>query len=388
MGWLAKAIEPGGASRATLAEVEEGPFIDLGDRRAKQSQFWVLLALSSLIAAGGVAGNSTPAVIGAMIVAPLATPIYGIALATVIGSPRRLRTALLLLIGGIALNIALGVIVGLITALRMPLESNPQIIGRTSPSLLDLGVALVTGLAGSFALARRDVSNILAGVAIAISLVPVLAVVGITLGAGRFDLAWGATVLFLTNVAAILIAGVLVFSGRLRGRGDGARCPGGRPRPGLHRGLRRPRDRAPVVAAGLAVRPLGGRDDLGIGRLGQWHRLAGRVGPGRGQGHRGARHRAGQSATDRVAAKGGAAQRAGEGAGGGRSRKRDDGAPVGRSTPAGGAAVRRRRRGGGRPGRRRAARAPRTRRTPRPLRASRTGSRVGPRRECRGPNRG
>lgn len=212
MGWLARAIEAGGASRATLAEVEEGLFIDLGDRRAKQSQFWVLLALSSLIAAGGVAGNSTPAVIGAMIVAPLATPIYGIALGTVIGSPRRLRTALLLLLGGIALNVALGVLVGLVTALRLPLESNPQIIGRTSPSLLDLAVALVTGLAGSFALARRDVSNILAGVAIAISLVPVLAVVGITLGAGRFDLAWGAMVLFLTNVAAILIAGVLVFS--------------------------------------------------------------------------------------------------------------------------------------------------------------------------------
>ena len=211
MGWFARAIEAGGESRATLGDVERELFTDLGDRRAKLSQFWVLLALSSLIAAGGVAGDSTPAVIGAMIVAPLATPIYGIALGTVTGSPRRLRTALLLLVGGIGLNIALGMVVGLTTALRMPLESNPQIIGRTAPSLLDLGVAVVTGAAGSFALARRDVSNILAGVAIAISLVPVLAVVGITLGHGRFDLAWGALILFLTNVAAILIAGVLVF---------------------------------------------------------------------------------------------------------------------------------------------------------------------------------
>ena len=53
--------------------------------------------------------------------------------------------------------------------------------------------------------------NIVAGVAIAISLVPVLAVVGITLGAGRFDLAGGAMLLFLTNAAAIVIAGVVVF---------------------------------------------------------------------------------------------------------------------------------------------------------------------------------
>jgi uncharacterized membrane protein len=67
-------------------------------------------------------------------------------------------------------------------------------------------------VAGSFALVRRDVSNILAGVAIAISLVPVLAVVGITLGSGRLDLAWGALILFLTNAAAIIVAGVVVFT--------------------------------------------------------------------------------------------------------------------------------------------------------------------------------
>jgi uncharacterized hydrophobic protein (TIGR00271 family) len=211
MGWIQRSIDAGGESRNSLTDVEAGLFVDIGDRRAKLSQFWVLLTLSSLIAAGGVISDSTPAVIGAMIIAPLATPIYGVALATVIGSGARLRTAMLLLLGGTALNILLGAMVGLITFDRMPLDANPQIVGRTSPTLLDLGVAVVTGVAGSFALARRDVSNILAGVAIAISLVPVLAVVGITAGAGRFDLAGGALSLFGANVAAILIAGVLVF---------------------------------------------------------------------------------------------------------------------------------------------------------------------------------
>ncbi len=212
MGWISRAVAAGGEHRTALSEVEEGLFVDQGDTRAKLSQFWMLLILSSLIAAGGVVGNSTPAVIGAMIVAPLATPIYGVALATVIGSYRRLRTALLLLIGGIIVNIALGVLVGFITTPRMPLIDNPQIVGRTSPTLLDLAVATATGLAGAFALSRRDVSNILAGVAIAISLVPVLAVVGITAGAGNFKLAIGALLLFLANVAAILIGGVIVFS--------------------------------------------------------------------------------------------------------------------------------------------------------------------------------
>jgi len=212
MGWLTKAIDAGGDHRATMDEIEDGLFISSGDARAKTSQFWVLLVLASVIAAGGVVGDSTPAVIGAMIVAPLATPIYGVALATVTGSRRDLLASLKLLVAGVAVNVLIGLLLGLVTVQRLPVAANPQILGRTAPTLLDLTVAVAVGIAGSFALVRRDVSNILAGVAIAISLVPVLAVVGISLGSGRLDLAWGAFLLFLTNAAAIIIAGVLVFT--------------------------------------------------------------------------------------------------------------------------------------------------------------------------------
>jgi uncharacterized hydrophobic protein (TIGR00271 family) len=212
LGWLARAIDAGGDYRNPLDDIEDGLFLTTGARRAKTSQFWVLLVLASMIAAGGVVSDSTPAVIGAMIVAPLATPIYGVALATVTGSRRNLLASLWLLVAGVAVNILIGFLVGLITVSRMPVDVNPQIIGRTAPTLLDLAVATTVGVAGSFALVRRDVSNILAGVAIAISLVPVLAVVGITLGSGRLDLAWGAFILFLANAAAIIVAGVVVFT--------------------------------------------------------------------------------------------------------------------------------------------------------------------------------
>jgi uncharacterized hydrophobic protein (TIGR00271 family) len=211
VNWLERAVDPGGEYHKPLVDLEEDVFLHLGATRAKTSKFWVQLALASVIAAGGVIGNSTPAVIGAMIIAPLGTPIYGLALAAVIGDRRSLRRSLALLVGGIAVNILLGVIIGLVTVNRMPLDVNPQIIGRTAPTILDLAVAVATGVAGSFALARRDVADILAGVAIAISLVPVLAVVGITLGAGAFSLALGAFLLFLANAAAILVAGAIVF---------------------------------------------------------------------------------------------------------------------------------------------------------------------------------
>ena len=103
MGWTARVIDAGAAFRNPLEDVEDGLFITSGDRRAKLSQFWVLLVLASLIAAGGVIGDATPAVIGAMIVAPLATPIYGVALATVSGSRSNLGASLLLLVEGIGL---------------------------------------------------------------------------------------------------------------------------------------------------------------------------------------------------------------------------------------------------------------------------------------------
>ena len=82
---------------------------------------------------------------------------------------------------------------------------------RTSPRLLDLLAALATGLAGAFAIGRRDVSDTLPGVAIAISLVPPLANAGILFSAGRPDLAYGSLLLFVTNYLAIVLTGALVF---------------------------------------------------------------------------------------------------------------------------------------------------------------------------------
>ena len=90
--------------------------------------------------------------------------------------------------------------------------SNAQITGRVAPTLIDLVAATATGLAGSLAIARRDIGDILPGVAIAISLVPPLAVVGITAADGAWDDALGALLLFTTNVLAIIVAGSLLYS--------------------------------------------------------------------------------------------------------------------------------------------------------------------------------
>ena len=159
LGFLAKVIGQG--RRNTLAEMEDSLYTNVGQIAAKQSRFWALMVLSSLIAAGGVVSDSTPAVIGAMIIAPLATPIYGVAFATAVGSAKGLRGAVLLLIAGIGVNILVAFLAGVFFITDSSPETNPQIIGRTSPSMLDLVIAVTTGLAGGFALVRRDISNIL-----------------------------------------------------------------------------------------------------------------------------------------------------------------------------------------------------------------------------------
>ena len=212
MGWVQRIIESGAAQQRSLSEVQHDLFLDEGERAEKRSVFWPLLVLSTVIAAGGVIEDSTATVVGAMIIAPLGTPIFGAALAIAAGYRRRLVAALGFLVAGILVAIAIGALVGAVIPERMPLAVNPQITGRTSPALLDLIIALATGFAGAYGLIRRDVSSVLPGVAIAISLVPPLAVVGITAGQGSYSLAFGALLLFLSNVVAILVAGVIVFS--------------------------------------------------------------------------------------------------------------------------------------------------------------------------------
>jgi uncharacterized hydrophobic protein (TIGR00271 family) len=178
---------------------------------AKYSAFWVLLILAGVIATAGVAADSTATVIGAMIVAPLMTPILGTAFALVLSEHKRMLHSALVVVAGAAVVVVIGFLFGLLDPLDADLVDNSQVAARVNPALIDLVAALATGTVGAFALARADISDTLPGVAIAISLVPPLAVVGLTLEAGQYENATGALLLFLTNVTAIMFTATLVL---------------------------------------------------------------------------------------------------------------------------------------------------------------------------------
>lgn len=182
--------------------------------------FYLLLALAAAIATLGLLTNSAATIIGAMIIAPLMNPIASLAYALVILSTRLLKRAIFTLITGVILVI---VIAYLTTELLGLTTVGSEMLVRTTPNSLDLGVALAAGVAAAFANSRRSIANALPGVAISVALVPPLSVVGIGLCLGELGsaiaLAWGVEtsiatgsfLLFITNLAGIIFSGSLVF---------------------------------------------------------------------------------------------------------------------------------------------------------------------------------
>jgi uncharacterized hydrophobic protein (TIGR00271 family) len=218
-----------GESR-TPEEIRGAVYLVGGDVGAKQSRFWLLLVLAACIATAGIVADSTATVIGAMIIAPLAVPIQGTAVAIAYGELRPLLLSAGMVLAAVAVVIAIGALLSIVLPQLTPASENSQITGRVSPTIVDLVAAATTGLAGAFAVGRRDIGDILPGVAIAISLVPPLAVVGVTAVDGDWDGAFGALLLFLTNALAIVVVGTLLF-GALRVRHGRAPDPAFRGRP-------------------------------------------------------------------------------------------------------------------------------------------------------------
>jgi len=174
-------------------------------------RFVTLIVLSTVIAALGLVANSAAVVIGAMLIAPLMTPILGVAVAIVLGQPRRLVTSIGLIAAGVLLAIGAAYVVTAIAPATVTAdELTSELLARTEPSLLDLGVAVAAGLAAGYVLVHPKAGSSLPGVAIAVALIPPLATVGIALELGADSQAQGALLLFATNLLAIVLAAMIV----------------------------------------------------------------------------------------------------------------------------------------------------------------------------------
>jgi len=171
-----------------------------------------MLLLSVALATLAILQDSTAVVIGAMLVAPLMTPIMGCAAGVVAGWRKRVLESLVVVAISVVASVALAWILSAWIPALVPLESNTQVVSRAAPTLVDMAIALAAGAAGAYATVDDRVSSSLTGVAIAVALVPPLGVVGVALEAGRLIQALGAFLLFSTNLVSIILASVVVFA--------------------------------------------------------------------------------------------------------------------------------------------------------------------------------
>ncbi|MCE1254867.1 MAG: DUF389 domain-containing protein [Anaerolineae bacterium] len=206
--WLKRFIKP-------LSKDERQKVIDeITPAASPGFDFFLLVVLSCSIATLGLISDSPAVIIGAMLVAPLMSPIIGIGLASITGNAALLRNAGSALLRGALLAIALASFMTLINN-QLPFfsiqELPAEVLARIRPTPIDLVIALAGGVAAAYAMTQPNISAALPGVAIATALMPPLCTVGIGIALNRWDVAGGASLLFVTNAITIAFASLLVF---------------------------------------------------------------------------------------------------------------------------------------------------------------------------------
>ncbi len=170
--------------------------------------FMVMMILSTLIATFGLFANSSPVIIGAMILAPVIAPIVSFSMGMVRYDVPMLKESFITITAGTLVSLAFAAGVSIIIPLKV---LTPEIEARLSPTLLDMGIAVSSGIAAAYAHSNEGIAKSLAGVAIAVALVPPLAVAGIGIGWWDWEVFSGAILLYATNLAGIILFGGLTF---------------------------------------------------------------------------------------------------------------------------------------------------------------------------------
>jgi len=193
-----------GAEPAKLQQLQT----DLLAEATPDASYLVLVIGSCAIATFGLLSNSAAVIIGAMIVAPLMLPIRGLAFGALQGDIPLFRKGMIAISIGtlfaIAISFSLGKLVGIPSY-------GSEVLARSEPTLLDLGIAVVAGGISGYAKVQPKISTSLAGTAIAVALMPPICVVGLGLSQANWSLSWGATLLYLTNLLGITLACMMTF---------------------------------------------------------------------------------------------------------------------------------------------------------------------------------
>ncbi|MBD2488649.1 TIGR00341 family protein [Aulosira sp. FACHB-615] len=170
--------------------------------------YLILIIGSCAIATFGLLSNSTAVIIGAMIIAPLMLPIRGLAFGALVGNVNLFRQGTIAVLCGTLLALLISYSIGLLVNLP---NFGSEVLSRSKPTLLDLGIAVAAGGISGYAKVNSKISASVAGTAIAVALMPPICVIGLGLAKSDWALSLGATLLYLTNLLGISLACMLTF---------------------------------------------------------------------------------------------------------------------------------------------------------------------------------
>ncbi|MBD2387473.1 DUF389 domain-containing protein [Cylindrospermum sp. FACHB-282] len=181
---------------------------DLLAESSLDSAYIILIISSCAIASFGLLSNSAAVIIGAMIVAPLMLPIRGLAFGALQADVSLFRKGVIAVAVGTLLAVAIAYCLGLLVQLP---NYGSEVLARSEPTLLDLGIAVAAGGISGYAKIEPRISGSVAGTAIAVALMPPICVIGLGLAQGNWELSLGATLLYLTNLLGITLSCMLTF---------------------------------------------------------------------------------------------------------------------------------------------------------------------------------
>ena len=201
--------KPGKQQKSTQATREE-IYSDVASGARLDRNFFIMVVLSTIVAAIGLNSNGVAAVIGAMVIAPLLGPVLGFSMGAALGDFALLKRSSVTLAAGIGTALACSLLLSFV--LPIDLDSR-ELMSRAEVRLDGLALAMAAGGAAALSLTRSQAST-LVGVMVAAALLPPGAAVGLFMGAGEWPLAMRACLLLALNVAALILSALIVF--RLR----------------------------------------------------------------------------------------------------------------------------------------------------------------------------
>lgn len=181
--------------KGTIKTIDEGSEI-------KGDKIWILVS-GAMLASIGLDTNSSAVIIGAMLISPLMNPILGIGLGIGISDRDLMMRAVKNFLLAVFASLFASTLYFLVTPLG---ETTSELLARTKPTILDVGVAIFGGVAGIIATSRKAQTNAIPGVAIATALMPPLCTAGYGIANWDFEFFWGAFYLFFINAVFISLS--------------------------------------------------------------------------------------------------------------------------------------------------------------------------------------